>query len=211
MININYFPINYSKKTLSIAQERIWFLQQIQPGIFGYNVYRALKLKGLLNIRALEETLNQIIQRHKSLQATFPFTDGNPNLVLIQPPYRNLEIVDLKQIPYQLRESETERLMTAAVRVPFDLTKWPLLRLTLFRLSKDESIILIILHQIICDTYSIEILLNEIIDVYQTISTGASLPHPVSPNVYSDFSGLPPHNGSRPASNKSFLLGESAQ
>ncbi|AEB10280.1 non-ribosomal peptide synthetase [Desulfobacca acetoxidans] len=176
---------------VSAAQKRLWFLQQIQPDSFGYNISGALKLTGSLDIGVLEETLYQIVRRHKFLSAEFPFRDGNPSVAFIHPPHRNLEIIDLGEIPYQSRKSEAERLMIAAVKVPFNLTSGPLLRMTLFRLSNSESILFLLLHQIICDMYAIKILLREVIEVYQSISSGASLPSPPASDYDSYSDRLP--------------------
>ena len=194
MSNTNEILPYKINESFSDSQERFWFLQQIQPDCFGYNISCILKIKGPLNIRLLEESLNRVIQRHKILQARFPFLDGKPVLVFDQLPDHAIEIHKFEHIPIHMRESEAIRLMTAAFRIPFDLKQGSFVRFTLYDLSNETYFLLLVSHQIVCDTYSTAILLNEIIDFYQIISPDGSLFQRASSNDYSDFPISPPTN-----------------
>jgi amino acid adenylation domain-containing protein len=188
MINNNKNLFYKIEGSLSESQERFWFLQHIQPDCFGYNIPCILKIKGPLDIKLLEKSLNHILQRHEILRASFPFLDGKPAIIYNQLPYQPLEINKLERIPASSRKSEAERLMTAVVQNPFDLKYGPLIRFQLFSLNNEEHFLLLVLHQIICDTASTSILLKELIDIYQSISTAASFEEPESHQIHSNVS-----------------------
>ncbi len=110
---------------LSFAQQRLWFFDQLEPGLSAYNIPAAVRLKGPLNLAALERSLNEIIKRHESLRTTFGEVDGRPTQVIAPTLTIKLPVVDLRKLPAGERETEVRRLVTAEAQLPFDLSQGP--------------------------------------------------------------------------------------
>ncbi|MEM8778136.1 MAG: amino acid adenylation domain-containing protein, partial [Cyanobacteria bacterium P01_G01_bin.49] len=171
---------------LSFAQQRLWFIQQLEPENNSYNVPSAFRLKGKLQIEALERTLNQIVQRHEMLRTTFA-TDSDRQPIQVVKPFEqfSLPIVDLQDLSDA--EAEIQRIVVIESLRPFDLTQ-SLLRLILLKLSETDHILIIATHHIVCDRWSIGIFLREMTTLYNGFSTseGSSLsPLPIQ---YGDWS-----------------------
>ena len=111
---------------LSFAQQRLWFFDQLEPGLSAYNIPAAVRLKGPLNLAALERSLNEIVKRHESLRTTFGEVDGRPTQVIAPTLTIKLPVVDLRKLPAGERETEVRRLVTAEAQRPFDLSQGPL-------------------------------------------------------------------------------------
>ncbi|AVH69220.1 non-ribosomal peptide synthetase [Nostoc sp. 'Lobaria pulmonaria (5183) cyanobiont'] len=172
---------------LSFAQQRLWFLDQIEPGTPLYNVPAAVRLKGSLNIAALEQSFNEIVRRHEALRTTFQTLDGQP-VQLISPILTlALPILDWRQLRHDEREAEVQRLADKEAQRPFDLAKGPLLRVTLVRLDEAEYVALLTMHHIISDAWSTGILIRELSTLYEAFSTGQPSPLPELPIQYADF------------------------
>ena len=139
---------------LSLAQQRLWFLDQLHPGQATYNVHGGLHLRGQLSVNALERSLACIIARHECLRMRFPVVDGEPRVEL-QPPFTpNLSVADVSEhaLDDYVREEEL---------CPFDLSVGPLLRVRLLRLAPNHHLLLVVLHHIIADGWSIAVLMRE--------------------------------------------------
>ncbi|MBE9212897.1 amino acid adenylation domain-containing protein [Plectonema cf. radiosum LEGE 06105] len=178
---------------LSFAQQRLWFIQQLEPESSTYNVPSALKLKGKLNVGVLEKSLNEIIRRHEILRTTFiSNSQKEPVQKIAVPEELSLPVVDLQGL--LSREDIVRKLVRDAYESPFDLTK-PLLRLSLIKLSEFEHILLITTHHIISDRWSIGVFLRELSSIYnafcdrKTISGGDATKNPLNelPIQYGDF------------------------
>src|SRR6266404_5618160 len=135
----------------SFAQQRLWFLDQMESGTGSYNVSRAARMKGRLNLPALRQTLNALVARHESLRTNFGTDAGEP--VQIISPAREMEIplIDLRGLRPEDRLNETRRRATLASKDPFNLVSDRLLRATLFQVGEQDHVLLLVMHHIISD------------------------------------------------------------
>jgi amino acid adenylation domain-containing protein len=172
---------------LSFAQQRLWFFDQLEPGHSAYNIPAAVRLKGPLNLAALERSLNEIVERHESLRTTFGETDGRPTQVIAPTLTIKLPVVDLRALPTDERETEVQRLVAAEAKRPFDLARGPLLRGTLLLLNDQEQVGLLTMHHIVSDGWSTGILVRELGILYIAFCAGGSSPLPPLPIQYADF------------------------
>ena len=172
---------------LSFAQQRLWFFDQLEPGLSAYNIPAAVRLKGPLNLAALERSLNEIVKRHESLRTTFGKVDGRPTQVIAPTLTIHLPVVDLRKLPASKRETEVRRLVTAEAQRPFDLSQGPLLRGTVLRLGDEEHVGLLTMHHIVSDGWSTGILIREMATLYVAFCAGGSSPLPTLPIQYADF------------------------
>ena len=172
---------------LSFAQQRLWFLDQLQPGNPAYNIPAAVRLKGALNVAVLEPTFQEIIKRHEVLRTTFNSVEGRPAQVIISSFNFTLPIVNLRELSQAEREAEAMRLATEEARQPFDLTKWPLLRVTLLHLDETEYLLLLTVHHIVADGWSMGVLVREVAALYEAFSSGKPSPLPELSVQYADY------------------------
>ncbi len=172
---------------LSFAQERLWFLDQLEPGSSIYNIPSAVRLTGPLDVAALERALNEIIRRHESLRTTFANENGQPVQVILPHLTLALPMVDLRDLPAPERETEARRLADEQARQPFDLTRGPLVRVRLLRLGIDDHIVLLTMHHIISDGWSMGVFIREIALLYPGLAAGAPASLPELPVQYADF------------------------
>ncbi len=147
---------------LSFAQERLWFLNQLVPENPFYNVVEAVRLSGLLNVTTLERSFQEIIQRHETLRTTFTTIDGQPVQVIHDSHDFKLSVVNLQEFPQIEREAYAQELATQEAQHLFNLSQEPLLRVTLLQLDDQEFILLLNLHHILCDDWSISVLFAEL-------------------------------------------------
>ena len=172
---------------LSFAQQRLWFLDQWEPGSSTYNLSTALRLTGLLNFAALERSLNEILRRHEALRTTFATEDGQPVQVVASPKAFALPVMSLQHLPETEREAEAQRLVKDERSKPFDLIKGPLFRPTLLQLEEEEHILLLTMHHIVSDGWSMGILSRELTVLYAAFSAGHPSPLPELSIQYGDF------------------------
>ena len=172
---------------LSFAQQRLWFIEQMETGNSFYNVPVAVRLKGALNVAALEQTFTEIIRRHESLRTNFVTVDGQPMQQIDVARPAHLPVLDLTDLEVAERDAEALRLTTAEMVKPFDLTCDPLLRTTLLRLSDDEHIALLTMHHIVSDGWSMGVLIQEVVALYKAFSTGETSPLAELPIQYADY------------------------
>ena len=178
---------------LSFAQQRLWFLWQLEGANSAYNVPAALRLKGSLDITALEQAFQEIVRRHEVLRTRFPMVDGKP-VQAIDSNFESLTVVDLQQLSEQ--ESDPVQIAIESAQTPFDLAKDSLLRVKLLQLSKTEHILLLNMHHIIADGWSLGILVRELSILYETFTsilktTNVSPRLPVSTSPHLPKSPLP--------------------
>jgi hypothetical protein len=173
---------------LSSHQERLWFLDQLHPGGANYNVPGIARLTGQLNVAALEQSLSEIVRRHESLRTTFAVQpDGLPVQVIGRARPLTLPVTDLTDLPELEREAEARRLATAEACCPFVLTRGPLFRASLLRLSEHEHVLVLNVHHIVADGWSIGVLTRELAALYEAFSQGYPSPLPELPIQYADF------------------------
>ncbi len=166
----------------SFAQQRLWFLDQLIPGNTIYNVLTVIRLTGSLNILALEETFNEIVRRHETLRTKFMVLDEQLLQVIVPSLTIPISLLHLQQLPLDEQELEVKRIISGEVEHHFDLSSGPLLRVILLMLSQTEHILLLNMHHIICDDWSIGVLIREL----GTLYTGTS-PLLELPLQYADF------------------------
>jgi amino acid adenylation domain-containing protein len=172
---------------LSFAQQRLWFLDQYEPGSAVYNVAGALRLKGLVDVGALERSVNEIIRRHESLRTTFAMVEGEPVQVICPSLSISVVMVDLTEQPESEREDRAQRLASEEARRPFDLARGPLLRASLIRLSEAEHVLVLTMHHIVSDGWSMGVLYRELSVLYRAFSQGQPSPLTELPIQYGDF------------------------
>lgn len=173
---------------LSFAQQRLWFLAQLEPDNPFYNIPTALRLEGDLDIGAFQQALDQLVQRHETLRTTFTTIDEQPQQIIHHHIAISIEQVDLSALPANKQDQEVERVAMAAATQPFDLTQGPLLRIKLLQLAPSQSVLLITLHHIISDAWSTGILIRELAYFYQAVLQSKPAHLPELPIQYADFS-----------------------
>jgi len=172
---------------LSFAQQRLWYVDQLQPGGHTYNIAIAVRIKGPLDIVALEQSFNQIVERHEAMRTTFPSVDGRP-LQLIEPAREaKLKLVDLSGSAPAKRESESLHLAKEEAERPFDLARGPLFRISLLRLEKLEHVLLLTMHHIISDGWSMGLFIREMALLYDASLKAKTAILPALPVQYADF------------------------
>ncbi len=170
---------------LSFAQERLWFLDRLEPGSAAYNISGSLRLRGLLEAGVLAASLDRLAARHEALRTVFVAGDEGP-MQVVDPSLRlPLPVVDLRQLP--LPAAEALRLAREEARRPFDLAAGPLMRATLLRIEPEDHILLLTLHHIVTDGWSMRIYLRELTSLYDALCQGLPSPLPELPIQYTDF------------------------
>lgn len=171
----------------SFAQQRMWFLNQLQPDTAAYNVPTAIHITGEVHVEALRWSFGEIIRRHEILRTTFDIFQGEPVQVINDTATFFLHIVDLSTYDPQLKENEVREKALQEAQQPFDLAHGPLIRATLLLLNQAESMLLLTYHHIIADGWSRDILMREL----QTLYTSSVTSQPSSlqelPIQYADF------------------------
>jgi amino acid adenylation domain-containing protein len=172
---------------LSFAQQRLWFLDQLMPGSPAYNMPSAVRVRGKLNLAALEQSLNEVVNRHESLRTTFPVVAGQPVQKISSKQKLALPVLDLMGLPEFEREPAARGLATDEVKRPFDLAQGPLIRTSLLRLGEEDYIVLLTIHHIISDGWSAMVFVQEMVALYHAFSSGQTLQLPELPIQYADF------------------------
>jgi len=172
---------------LSFAQQRLWFLQEMNPQSPAYNMPVASRLLGKLDVKALKHALDEIVQRHEVLRTTFQMVDAQPMQVISPRGALALPLLDLTHLPQTAREAEAHRLALENLNQPFDLVNGPLLRAGLLRMSVEDHVLLLTMHHIVSDGWSISILVNELAALYNSFSHGVPSTLPNLPIQYADY------------------------
>ncbi|BAZ49869.1 amino acid adenylation domain-containing protein [Nostoc sp. NIES-4103] len=213
---------------LSFAQQRLWFLNALQPDSAFYNIPIMVRLEGQLNQAALEQSLNEIIQRHEVLRTNFITVDSQPIQIIHPNQNLNVQLLELRSQPeknlaqttdetphplcatdtflksgnpptevsssaplgdqtHSIQHPQAQQLATQEIQRPFNLTCDPLVRATLLKLSQTDHILLLVIHHIVCDGWSIGILAQELAALYQAFNQQLPSPLPTLPIQYADF------------------------
>ncbi|WDD36942.1 amino acid adenylation domain-containing protein (plasmid) [Nostoc sp. UHCC 0926] len=175
-----------SIQPLSFAQQGLWFINQLTPDSPTYNIPIVISLKGCINLAVLQDSLNEIIRRHEVLRTSFVVVDGQPAQVINQVPPLTLAVKDLRSLSDSERTQEAQRLATEFAQQLFDLSDQSLLRIKVLKLNDKIYQLLVILHHIIADGWSIGILIKELAALYEAFSRDKS-PLPELPIQYRDF------------------------
>ena len=176
---------------LSFAQQRLWFLAQLdeRTGV-AYTIPSGVRLKGSLDVAALCAAMNRIVARHEALRTCFGSVDGAP-VQLMAPPDVGLALSRADLSGHANAGAELERLAAEEARAPFDLARGPLIRGCLIRLADDDHVLLVTIHHIVSDGWSMGVLVNEFSALYAAFSQGQSDPLPALPLQYADYAMWP--------------------
>jgi aspartate racemase len=172
---------------LSFAQQRLWFLHQLEPASPAYNLPALGQLQGKLDVHALAQSLRALVQRHEVLRTTFAMHEDRPVQVIAATPALRLPTLDLQALPAGTQGTTLRRLAEREGRQPFDLAHGPLLRATLLRLAPDAHVLLVTIHHIISDGWSLGVLMRELATFYAAGRAGQPPPLPALPIQYADF------------------------
>ncbi|NOK35298.1 non-ribosomal peptide synthase/polyketide synthase, partial [Corallococcus exercitus] len=172
---------------LSFSQQRLWFLEQLEPGLATYHMPAAIRVKGPLDTDAFERGLAEIIRRHDVLRTTLHASGGEAFQVVSDRWDWHLPRVDLSALPGEQREAEVRRMALAEATKPFDLTRGPLLRLSLLKLAEGEHQLIVVMHHIIADGWSITVLIQELSALYAAFVQGRPSPLPELAVQYADY------------------------
>jgi amino acid adenylation domain-containing protein len=176
----NSFPLTF-------AQQRLWYLNQLVPNRFVYNMPVALRLTGKLDVDALEQSLNEFIRRHSALRTSFRVEGAEP-VQTVTPVLRLiLSRMDMRALPETEQEERVEHLAIQELHRAFDLSQSPLLRVNLFQLGEEKHVLLLIMHHIISDSWSLKVFLHELVILYQFFSNQRASLLPDLPMQYTDF------------------------
>jgi len=169
------------KLPLSFAQQRLWFLHELEPSSSFYNVPVAVRLRGHLQIDAMQRTLNEIVRRHESLRTSFPTLDAQPVQSIAPALVLDLPLMDVST------EYEAQRLATEEARRPFNLATGPLIRASLVSLGAEDHVLLVTMHHIVSDGWSMGVLIKEVGALYRAFIEDAPSPLGELPVQYADF------------------------
>ncbi|MFG6101407.1 amino acid adenylation domain-containing protein [Leptothoe sp. EHU-05/26/07-4] len=172
---------------LSFTQQGLWFLQQLELNNPFYNENLAIRLTGILDFVAMEQSLNEIVRRHEILRTTFKLVDGQPVQIIAPNLTLTLPVIDLCQLSEADQKEKVKRLATEDIQGFFDLAQGPLMRCTLLQLRDQEHILLFTIHHIIFDGWSGGVIIRELSTLYQALSAGKSVLLPELPIQYADF------------------------
>ncbi|HLL70298.1 MAG TPA: amino acid adenylation domain-containing protein, partial [Pyrinomonadaceae bacterium] len=172
---------------LSFAQQRLWFLDQFEPDSAVYNIPAAVRLSGVLDASALERSFNEVVRRHEILRTSFALVAGQPAQEIADALTPPLPVIDLSGMDEGEREAEVRRRASAEAQLPFDLSRSPLWRATLLRVADDEHVLLLTMHHIISDAWSMGILIREVAALYEAYTRGQRSPLAELPIQYADY------------------------
>ncbi|HEY6349974.1 MAG TPA: amino acid adenylation domain-containing protein [Candidatus Angelobacter sp.] len=178
---------NGAQFPLSFAQQRLWLLDQLEPGSPFYNLPHPVRLRGNLDVAALEASLNRVVERHESLRTTFHEEDGKPVQRADQKSELKVGLDDLSQLPQSARKEEAQRLIGNEARAPFDLQHGPLLRARLLRLDVEDHLLLLTMHHIVSDGWSLDIFVREVAAFYEATLGGKAPVFGTLPIQYIDY------------------------
>ena len=172
---------------LSFAQQRLWFLDQYESNHAVYNIALAVSLEGSLRTDVLRQSLEQIVERHEALRTTIQMVEGEPLQSIAPRVDVDVPLVDLRDLPGQQRQRRAQELAVAEAREPFDLVRGPLLRARLLWLSATEHVLLLTMHHIASDGWSMGVLFDELKESYRSLCQGDRADLPDLPVQYADF------------------------
>ena len=172
---------------LSFAQQRLWFLDRLVPDNPFYNIPFSVRLQGRLDYAALKQAFGAIVHRHEALRTNFVKVDGQPTQIVAQKVDVSLPVVDLQHLPSTERQLIAQQIATESAQQPFNLATDLLLRVKLLQLDADEYVLLLNLHHIVADGWSLGVLVRELGLLYTAFSEGKPSPLPELPIQYADF------------------------
>ena len=186
-IKPNTVKSGQNRYDMSFAQQRMWFVEQLNPFNSLYIEHGQLHFLGRTDVGLLEKTVNEVIKRHDSLRTTFKTYNEKPVQVISPELQIEIPVIDLEYLEPEMRLEEVKRLASIECREPFDLENGPLLRFKALRLSEEECFVFVTMHQIISDGWSVWLFTNEIIEVYKLLKDGKTVDLPLPKLQYTDY------------------------
>ena len=171
----------------SFAQQRLWFLDQLEPGTAAYNLVRAFRITGPLDVHGLTFAIRAVIRRHEALRTVFDSVEGEAQQIVLPDLDVSVPIVSVTHLPEAEREAEALRIASEEGKKPFDLTRGPLLRVLLVQLSREKYLLVLAMHHIITDGWSISILFRELTHCYEAFTNGKDPQLPDLPLQYAEY------------------------
>ncbi|MGZ4113381.1 MAG: condensation domain-containing protein, partial [Tumebacillaceae bacterium] len=178
---------------LSFAQQRLWFFDQFAPGNSMYNLPQAMRLQGALDLTALQQTLNEIVQRHEALRTTFVAVNGQPMQKIASSLEVQVRHVDLTHLAEAEQEVEAQRVMRDEAASPFDLAQGPLFRTMVIKLSEQSHLLVLNTHHIVSDGWSQGVFARELVALYEAFAKGSPSPLDSLPVQYVDYANWQKH------------------
>lgn len=172
---------------LSFSQQRLWFFDQFEPASFVYNVLTPVSLRGNLDVSALQEAFNHLVRRHEALRTTFELREGQPVQIIGQQQSIPIRRIDLSHQARPEQQEQFHAVFNDETCRPFDLKKGPLLRITLVRMAAEEHALLLAMHHIVTDGWSMNVLVREAVALYAMYSAGLAPGLSPLPIQYADF------------------------
>ncbi|KEO82561.1 non-ribosomal peptide synthetase, partial [Tumebacillus flagellatus] len=172
---------------LSFAQQRLWLMEQLVPGTALYNMPMAVRLQGELQIEALVQSLNRIVARHEALRTVFLERDGRPVQVIHETEEMSFNRIDLRKEKREDREQKMKQLVQLEAERPFDLQVGPLIRAHLIQLAETEHVLVLNMHHIVSDGWSLQVLIREFVALYEAFAAGVPSPLPELPIQYRNY------------------------
>jgi surfactin family lipopeptide synthetase A len=172
---------------LSFAQQRLWFIDKVTPGMGLYNIPAALRLKGVLNVAALQAAMNEMVRRHEILRTTFPEVDGSPVQRIGEPWPVSIRWLDISAIAQPEKELALNQQVEHEIQFSFDVARGPLLRVLVVQLKREEYVLVFTTHHIVSDGWSTAVLVRELCELYRRFTKGEELHLPPLPIQYADF------------------------
>jgi hypothetical protein len=173
---------------LSVGQERLWFLQQLDSNSTAYTMSLAMRVQGPFQLAALEQSVQKLLQRHEVLRTTFTEQEGRPFQVIAPSSYTiRVPVIDLRELPFSVREQTLQQLVQQEANALFDLLHGPLLRVSVLRLDAQEQVLLLSMHHIISDGWSLGILVRELSTLYDAEVAQQAAQLPALPIQYADY------------------------
>lgn len=173
---------------LSYTQKRLWFIAQLEPDGISYNLPAAVQIEGTLDVPVLEKSLKEIVRRHEALRTRFVLINGEPRQLIDDTATLDLRLVTLEDVAANERDAQMSYLIQQDARKPFDLEHGPLVRVTLLRLGKERHVLVVTMHHIVADDWSMGILVKELTVLYRAFAAGRPSPLAELPIQYADFS-----------------------
>jgi non-ribosomal peptide synthetase component F len=152
---------------VSFAQERLWFLNQLEPESGFYNMTAAVRMRGEMNEEALEGAVTEVVRRHEALRTRFKTVNGEPMQEIEEGRRQEIRVIDLRGIEEELREREAGRIANEEAERPFDLAEGPMLRVRVVKLGEGDQVVVMTMHHIVSDGWSMGVLVREVGGLYE--------------------------------------------
>src|SRR5436853_163436 len=176
-----------SPAPVSFAQQRLWFIDQLTPGTPAFNIPAAIRLSGDVDVDRLKLSFDEIIRRHETLRTSFGSDEGTPVQIIAESASLDIPVLDYRAFPDHTRMEQIRRFVTGECQRSFDLARCPLVRATLLRTGESEYVLVLMMHHIIGDVWSVRVVMKELAAIYESHTTGLPATLPELPIQYADY------------------------